>query len=154
MRKQDELGKFFGHGIPPCIISRGAALDRSYSHSTRTRTRQAKVLGTRSGYNFNARKWRPAKVIAVAYSVYTCNSFFSLGPIPEWTVREQLILASAVQRSGDQNWYGVHCARGRRTVCNMHSVATFCSQGVSQQSCETSCGRCKTSRLLLPKGTS
>lgn len=27
------------------------------------------------------------------------------GPIPEWSVREQLILASAVQRSGDQNWY-------------------------------------------------
>ena len=26
------------------------------------------------------------------------------GPIPEWTIREQLILASAVQRSGDQNW--------------------------------------------------
>lgn len=29
-------------------------------------------------------------------------------PIPEWTVREQLVLASAVQRSGDQNW----CVRG------------------------------------------
>lgn len=29
------------------------------------------------------------------------------GPIPEWTVREQLILASAVQRSGDQNWYAL-----------------------------------------------
>jgi bromodomain-containing protein 8 len=29
------------------------------------------------------------------------------GPVAEWTVREQLILASAVQRSGDQNWVSV-----------------------------------------------
>ena len=72
---------------------------------------------------------------------------FSPGPIPEWTVREQLILASAVQRSGDQNWYKKERVTGY-IVYKVHSV-----QGVSQQSCETSRGRCKTSRLLLPKGT-
>lgn len=31
-----------------------------------------------------------------------------LGPITEWSVSEQLILASAVQRSGDQNWYRIN----------------------------------------------
>lgn len=29
------------------------------------------------------------------------------GGLHEWTIREQLILASAVQRSGDQNWVSV-----------------------------------------------
>ncbi len=36
-----------------------------------------------------------------------CASNFALkGDVQllEWTIREQLILASAVQRSGDQNW--------------------------------------------------
>lgn len=31
-------------------------------------------------------------------------SVMTASGVPEWTVREQLVLASAVQRSGDKNW--------------------------------------------------
>lgn len=45
--------------------------------------------------------------VPIVICALVIHRLYLSGPVPEWTVREQLILASAVQRSGDQNWCGV-----------------------------------------------
>ncbi|GBP85737.1 Bromodomain-containing protein 8 [Eumeta japonica] len=47
-------------------------------------------------------------------------------PLDTWNIREQLCLASAVARSGDQNWMSV--SRALKTVCDPNRPADWYSQ--------------------------
>ena len=75
-------------------------------HMAQDLDREAKFARQDDSYNLDRFELIfPLTLLSYALSLPPCTrTALAKGTIAEWTIREQLILASAVQRSGDQNW--------------------------------------------------